>query len=104
MGKMGRFAEGEGAFEPRSPLRCGKAANLSCCANVLRLVLPMAVGIRRMKNRSLPADECTSWALPTENDMRYFANIEYLGCFSKTERPFLPRKAPKKWVLSLIVA
>ena len=57
-----------------------------------------------MKNRSLPADECTSWVLPTENDMRYFANIEYLGCFSKTERPFLPRKAPKKWVLSLIVA
>ena len=44
MGKMGRFAEGIGAFEPRSPLRCGKAANLSCCANVLRLVLPMAVG------------------------------------------------------------
>jgi hypothetical protein len=44
MGKMGQFAEGIGAFEPRLPLRCGKAANLSCRANVLRLVLPMAVG------------------------------------------------------------
>ena len=44
MGKLGRFVEGKWAFEPRSSLRGGKAANLSCRANVLRLVLPMAVG------------------------------------------------------------